>query len=107
MCVVFASFQPSTATSRSLQVKERHFWDTSGHPRSRDVIFSHVTAPTASYSLVGSDMCSTTEFSAFYSHFQVTSVKRHLEVTLRHLGSRDVISCHVTASYCELLPCRK
>jgi len=60
------------------------------------MISSHVTAPTASYSLVGSDMCSTPEFSAFYSLFQVTSIKRHFRVTLRHPGSRDVISSHVT-----------
>jgi len=41
---VHASFQPSTATSRWLPVKWRHFWVTSGHLRSQNVIFCHVTA---------------------------------------------------------------
>jgi len=44
----------------------------------------------------------------FYSHFQVTSGQMtSLAVTYGHLRSRDVISCHVTASWCELQPCRK
>jgi len=46
---------------------------TSGYLKSRDVIFCHVTAPTASCSLVGSEMYRIREFSAFYSHFQATS----------------------------------
>jgi len=48
------------------------------------------------------------EFSAFYRHFhvnfgQMMSLPKHVwspEV-------RDVISCHMRASYCELQPCRK
>jgi len=32
---------------------------------------------------------------------------RHFWVTFGHLRSREVISCHVTASHCELQPCRK
>jgi len=48
------------------------------------------------------------EFSAFYSHFQAPSSEMsHFRVTSGHLSSRDVISCQVTASYCELQPCRK
>ena len=39
-CTVYASFRPSTATSRWLPVKWRHFRSLS----SRDVIFHHVTA---------------------------------------------------------------
>ena len=39
-----ASFQLSTATSRWLAVKWHHFRVTSGHLRSRDVIFCHVSA---------------------------------------------------------------
>jgi len=31
----------------------------------------------------------------------------HIRVTSGHVRSRDVISCHVTASSCELQPCRK
>jgi len=32
---------------------------------------------------------------------------RHLWVTSGHLKSRDIISCHMTASSCRLQPCRK
>jgi len=32
---------------------------------------------------------------------------RSYDVTSSHLRSRDVISCHVKASSCELQPCRK
>jgi len=127
MCCT-SHFYPSTATSRWLPLKWRHFRVTSGHLRSRDVIFCHVTAflcglqpcrkwnvqympdfgllqplpgefrssdatagslpvtwgqvtslpvtwlpPPASYSIVGNEMYSIRQFSAFYSHFQVTS----------------------------------
>jgi len=217
-CTGYASFRPSTATSRWLPVKLRHFRVTSGQLRSRGVIFCYVTAsscelqpcrkwnvlytpafgllqtlpgdfrqndvtsgsllvtwchvtsfpvawlpPPASYSLVWSEMYSIRQFSAFYSHFQVTSgqmmslpghlrspevmwrhflsrdclllratsllevkctvyasfrpstatsrwgpVKwRHFRVTSGHLRSRNVIFCHVTASSCELQPCKK
>jgi len=52
-------------------------------------------------------MYSIHEFSAFYSHFQVTSGQiRHFRVTSGHLRSRDAISCHVTVSYRDLQPCR-
>jgi len=40
---------------------------------SRDVISSQGPPPTASYSLVKNEMHRIREFSAFYSHFQVTS----------------------------------
>jgi len=43
-CTVFASFRPSTAASRALPLKRRHFWFTSGHLWSRYVIFCHGTA---------------------------------------------------------------
>jgi len=43
MCTVYASFWASTATSRWLLVKWRHFEVTSGHLSSRDVISYHVT----------------------------------------------------------------
>jgi len=63
--------------------------------------------PTASYSLVQSEMYSIHEFSAFYSHFHVTSGEMTSlpgplwspEVTWRHFLSRP--------PYCELQPCRK
>ena len=78
---------------------------TSGHLRSHDVISCHVTASFVSYSLVGSEMCSTCQLSALYSHFQVTSCK--ITSLPGHFRSRDVIPCHVTASFFELQPCRK
>jgi len=43
-CTVHATFRPSTATSRRLPLKWIHFWITSGHLRSRDLISCHVTA---------------------------------------------------------------
>ena len=44
---------------------------------------------------------------AFYSHFKVTSGQMtSLPVTSGHFRSRDIISCHVTATSCELQPCR-
>jgi len=43
-CTVYTSFRPSTATSRWLPFKSRHFWVTSGHLRARDVISCDVTA---------------------------------------------------------------
>jgi len=136
---------------------------------SLQITWAHVTSfpvmwlpPPANYSLAGSEMYSVRQFSAFHSHFQVTSCQmtslsghfRSPEVTWRlnychvtascklqpcrkwnvqytrvlgllqplpgdfrwndvthvtanHLRSRDVISCHVTASSCELQPCKK
>ena len=45
-------------------------------------------------------MYSVRQFSAFYSHFQVTSGQMtSLRGHFGHLRSRDVISRHVTASY--------
>jgi len=53
-------------------------------------------------------MYSICKFLAIYNHFQVTSGQMtSLLVNSGHLRSRDVISCHVTASYCELQRCRK
>jgi len=53
-------------------------------------------------------MYSIRQFSAFHSHFQVTSGQiTLLPGHLRSPGLRDVISCHLTASSCELQPCRK
>jgi len=139
--------------------------DTSG---SLPATWSHVTSvpvtwlpPPASYSLVESETYSIRQFSAFYSHFQVTpgqmtslpgqfrqfevtwrhflpwwpppasnslvgcemysirfrpstatsrrlAVKwHHFQVTSGHLESCDVISFYGTASSCELQPCRK
>jgi len=62
----------------------------------------------ASYILVGSETQSIRQFWALYRHFQVTSGQMTtFRATSTHLRSRDVISCHVTASCYELQPCRK
>jgi len=99
-------FWPSTPTSRWFR------WNdvTSG---SLPITWGYLPCfpvtwlPPASYSLVGSKTHSILQFSAFYNHLQVTSVKsRHFWVTSGHLRSPDVIFCNVTAS-CELQPCRK
>jgi len=82
---------------------------------SLPVSWDHVTwfpvtslPPPASYSLVGSEMYSLRQFSAFYSHFQVTSSQiMSLLGHFGHLRSHDIIFCHVTASSCDLQPCRK
>jgi len=152
---VYASFRPSTATSRLLPVKWRHFRVTFGHLRSRDLIPCHVTPcycelqrcrkwnvqstrvfslwtlpnnfpsndvisgsllvtwghvtsfpvmslpPTASYSLVGSEMCRICKFSACYSHFQVTFGK--MTSLLGHFRSPEVTWCHLLPRDCLLL----
>ena len=47
------------------------------------------------------------DLQAFYSHFQATSGQMtSLPGHFRHVGSHVVISCHVTATSCELQPCR-
>jgi len=87
--------------------KWRHFWVTSGHQRSPDIISCHLTRLPASHSLVGSEMHSICEFSAFYSHFQVTSgqmtsLPGHFqspEVTWQHLLFHDCFLLRATALY--------
>jgi len=96
----------STATSRLLPVKWRHF-------RSLRIMLGHVTSftvtwlpPSVSYSLVGAEAHPKREFSAFYSHFQVTfGQMTSLPVTSGHVRSRDVICCHLNATSCKLLLC--
>jgi len=103
--VQYVSFWPSTAASRYLPVKWRHFRVTS-------VTWGHVTLflgtwlpSPARYSLVGSEMYRIREFLAFYSQFQVTygemtSLPGHFwspEVTWRHFLSRDCLLLWGTA----------
>ena len=162
-CTVYASCRPSTATSRWLPVKWRHFWVTSSHLRAHDVISCHVTAslcelqpcrewnaqytpvfgllppvpgdfwsndvtsgylpvtwghvtsfpvtwlpPPASYSLVGSEMYRIASFRLSTASSRWLPVKwRYQRVTSGNLRSPDVDPRHVTASSCELQPCRK
>jgi len=87
------------------QVTSSEITSLRGHFRSPEVTW---LPPTASYSLVGSEMYCVREFSAFYRHFQVTSGQT---MSLPgHFRSPEVTWCHfhhVTASHCELQPCRK
>ena len=63
---------------------------------------------SASYSLVGSEMYSRCHFRHPTAASRLLPVKRrHFRVSSGHLWSRDVISCHGTASFCELQHCRK
>jgi len=78
------------------------------------VTWGHVTSvpvmwlpPPVSYSFVGSETRSIRQFSAFYSHFQVTSGQRTTSGSVPVTWGRDIISCHVPASSSELQPCRK
>jgi len=96
----------------SLQPLPGNFWSNDVTYQSLLVSRGLVTSfpltrlpPPASYSLVGSEMYSICEFSTHYSHFQVTSSP--MTSLPGHLWSRDVNSCHVTASSCELQPCSK
>jgi len=90
------------------------FRSNDGTSASLPVILGHVTpfpatllSPNASYSLE----VKCTVYASF-RHSTATSrwlpVKwRRFRVTSSHQRSRDVISFNVTASYCELQPCRK
>ena len=60
--------------------------------------------PPAGYSPVKAETYPKPKFSAFYSHFQVTSSQ--MTSLPGHLRSREVISCHVNTSSYELQPCR-
>jgi len=105
---VYTRFWPSTATSRWLPVKWRHFLVTSCYQRSHHVISSHVTA--SSYELQPCRKWNTaySSFRSFIATSRWLPIKwRHFLVTSGHLRPRDVIFCHVTASSCELQPCRK
>jgi len=65
--VFYSRFQVTAGQMTSLS---SHFWSL----RSRDVISRQVTASSCElHSLAGSEMYSIRQFSAFYSHFQVTS----------------------------------
>jgi len=67
---VFSLLQPLPGIFRWNDVTSWSLPVTWGHVTSTLVIW---LPPPASYKLVGSEMYSTCQFSAFYSHFQVTS----------------------------------
>jgi len=112
-----ASFWPSTATSRWLPVKWRHFRVTSGHLKSH-VVSCHGLPPPASDRFVASEMYNIWVFvlvqplpGDFWSNdvtYGSLPVKwRHFRVTSGRLRSYDIISWHVTASSCKQPPCWK
>jgi len=100
---------------RWLSDKWRHFWVTSCHQRSRDVISCYVTSFPVTWRLLlwatalQEVKCTVhAGFRLYTATSRWLTVKwHHLRVTSSQLRSRDVISCHVTASYCELQHCRK
>jgi len=102
---VFGLLQPLPGDFRSNYVTFGSLPVTWGHVTSFPVTWLPLPAR---YSLVGSEMYSIRQFLAFQSLFLVTSGQiTWLLVNSGHQGSRDIIYCHVTASFCELQPCRK
>jgi len=69
--------------------------------RPRDFISVTWLAPPASYSLVGNEMQSIRQFSAFYRHFQMTSGK--MTSLSGHSRSPEVTWCHFPSRDCLLL----
>jgi len=157
-CTIYARFWPSTATSWWVPAKWRHLSVTSGHLRSRDIIFCHVTAsscepqlckkwnvqytqdfgllqplpgdfrsnewlpchfqspeftwrhfPSRDFLLLRTTALLEVKWIVYAGFWPSTATSRwlpvkwrHLRVTSGHLRSRAVISCHVSASSCEL-----
>jgi len=94
---------PSTATSRLLPIKWRHFRVNSGHVRSRDVISCHVTNASCELQPCKCSNVPKTELTGLQP---LPGNFRWNDVTSGHVMSRDVISCHVMATSCEWQPCR-
>jgi len=157
-----STYRPSTATSWWLQVKWRLVRVISGHVRSRDVIFRHVTATlfelqpcrssnvpkTRLIGLLQPLVVSSGQMTSLPGHFRSGEITWHhflsrdchflrvkallelkrsqnstyrpstatsswfpvkwhpVRVTFGHARSRDIISCHVTATSGELQPFR-
>jgi len=100
---VFGLVQPLPGDFRSNDVTSESLSVTIGHLAS----FFVTWLPAASYGLVGSEIHRVREFLAF-SHFQVSSGQMmSLPGQFRSSNVTHVISCHVTATSCELQPCRK
>ena len=78
--------------------------DTSGHVGSRQVISSHVTATSFELQHCRSSNVPKTWLIGLLQPF--SSDFRANDVTFGHVGSRDVISCRVSATSCKLQPCR-
>jgi len=99
---VFGLPQPLPGDFRSNDVTSESLPVTSGHVTSFPVTW---LPPPATYSLVGSEMYSIRQFSAFSSHFQMTfgqmsSLPGHVrspEVTWNHFASRYCLLLRATA----------
>jgi len=104
-CTVYASFRPSTATSRWLPFKWRHLWVCSGHLRSRAVISCQVTDSSCE---LQNGRKWNVQYTVVFGVLQpLPSDFRSNDVTSGHLRSPDVISSHVTASPFDPQACRK
>jgi len=84
-------YTPFSASQSLFQVTSAQMISLPGHFRSPVVTWRHFVTwlpPPASYSLVGSEMFSICQFSAFHSRFQVTySEMTSLPVTWGHVTS--------------------
>jgi len=101
---VFGLQKPLPGHFRSSDVSSGSLPVTCGHMTSFPVTW----LPPPRDSLVGSEMYSIQHFWPFTATSRRLPVKwRHFRNTSGHLRSRDVISCHVSASSCKLQPCRK
>jgi len=91
---LLSHFHMTSSQMTSLQV-------TSGHVRSHDVVCGHMMLRFACYSLLGSQMYRTPDFSAFYSHFgQIISLPGYFrlrEVAWCHFRSLDGLLLRATA----------
>jgi len=86
---VFGILQPLQGDFRSNDDTSGSLPDTKVHVTSFPVTWR---SPPASFSLVGSEMHSVCQFSAFYSHFQVASGQ--MTSLLGHLRSPEDTWCH-------------
>jgi len=63
--------------------------------------------PSASYSPIKLQTYPKLDLCAFTATSKWLPVKwRHFRITGCHVRSRDILSCHVTATSCELQPCK-
>jgi len=105
-CIQNPSFRPSIATSKWLPVKWRHFRGTTGHVRSRDVFCCHVTETSRVLQPCRSSNVYKTQVAGLLQQLPGHFRSNYFRLICDHVRSRDVISCHVTATSCELQPCR-
>jgi len=110
----YSPVRSQTYPKLDLQAFYRYFQVTSGQTTSLLVTWGHVTSfpvtwqpPPTSYSPVRSQTYPKLDLQAFYGTSRWLPLKwRHVRVTSGHVKSSDVISSHVTATSCELQPCR-